>query len=158
MKLQFFTLIATYSNELWLLLRSNETIKDTLLLKKDPIDCTKAEDRKIYCFQIQQHQRWWFLIGWTDILLSQDPPEWADVYSRPTPSTNKFCLPPSTYDFCKQQDITKWHWIDPEWTVAENRWQYADWHWDKWSTIPSNNSFTRKRMWYRRAERIEKTQ
>ncbi|KAI8331823.1 hypothetical protein EDC96DRAFT_488941 [Choanephora cucurbitarum] len=154
---QFSILIATYSIELRLLLRSNKTIKDPLPLKKNPIDCTKSEDRKIYCFQIQQHQRWWFLIGWTDILLSQDPSEWTDVYSRPTPSTNDFCLPPSTSDFCEQQDITEWHWIDPEWTVTDNRWHYADWHWEKWSTLPSNNSFTRKRMWYRRAERIRKT-
>jgi hypothetical protein len=32
-----------------------------------------------YCFELYHHQRWWFLNGWSNLLLSQDRPVWYVV-------------------------------------------------------------------------------
>ncbi|KAI8875608.1 hypothetical protein K501DRAFT_263547, partial [Backusella circina FSU 941] len=53
---------------------------------------TVDEDLRVYCFSMYHHQRWRFSSGWCDLLSTQDPPVWSDVYLEQTPSTDQFHL------------------------------------------------------------------
>ncbi|ODV73362.1 PEX28-32 family peroxisomal membrane protein [Cyberlindnera jadinii NRRL Y-1542] len=105
---------------------------------------------KIIQFQILEHQRRWFGIGWSDKLLPYERSNFTNEAFQSTSSPKEFHFPFNSKHWRWLQEA--WH-VDLEYCKNKNSegWVYYDNYWQAPQFNDSLTSFTRSRRWTRKA-------
>ncbi|KAF9111751.1 hypothetical protein BGX27_004476 [Mortierella sp. AM989] len=122
-----------------------------------------------YKFVLYENQRWWLGLEWTPMMLPNDRAPWTDDHTEPTQSKSAFQLPPPhvAHEAIPGQPnkvlrkSQEWQWLDPHWRLKNGSdletdgWEYANNHWQNWSSKARRGTYTRRRAWERTAKLID---
>jgi hypothetical protein len=105
---------------------------------------------KIILFQILEHQRRWFGIGWSNKLLPYERANYTNEAFQSTSSPGEFSFPFNS---------RHWKWLEESWRIdmefCKNKnkdgWVYYDNYWQAPQYCDSIASYTRSRKWTRKA-------
>ena len=107
-------------------------------------------------FKVHENQRYWIGLGWILRFLPGDPDPWTDHRGFSIKSLSDYILPNDPHG------SVLWQWSDVDWKAQVSRdtdsdgWMYADNIWHGWSKEPGKLSYTRRRVWVRKAELLER--
>lgn len=109
---------------------------------------------KIIQFQILEHQRRWFGVGWSDKLLPYERANFTNEAFQATSSPEEFQFPFNS---------KHWRWLEESWKVeldgkGPDGWVYCDNYWLVPQTSDSIVSYTRTRKWTRKAVLVTREQ
>ncbi|CDO95194.1 unnamed protein product [Kluyveromyces dobzhanskii CBS 2104] len=117
-----------------------------MLVLQDPTTIDPESDYihvKIIEYNLDENERKWKQEGWTPKLLPYERSHFC----------NSISLAPSVSPWKFHEDLpTEWIWVDSTWVPGS--WQYCDAQWEPLGLNDSIASFTRRRVWKRKAFKI----